>query len=251
MGYINKKLFFVFLALLYFNGCTAQVEKVPDINYIFGKWKCVKQDYRGYQKFSLEQAEQIRHSILIFEKNNFFYEGVKFIEPCSFTNIKISKYDTSAYLGYSVEYVYLKKELAKVLVIEPVDEKGEGACFNECAIFFLKQDTLINICGGYTFYMLKDNNKNEAIRFNGSGDTTKELTLSGIEKSLTLSYEFFKEPDELIIYDQNEKEIFRTGMTVTTKAERETIKLKGVSKLIFKIRCKETNSKWRFSAETK
>jgi antitoxin component YwqK of YwqJK toxin-antitoxin module len=84
-------------------------------------------------------------------------------------------------------------------------------------------------------------------QYEGYGAMTKELTLSGKETSLNLSYEFYKEPDELIVYDQNGKELHRTGMRATTKEVTETINIYDVTKLVFKIESKETNSKWKFS----
>jgi len=41
------------------------------------------------------------------------------------------------------------------LEFTPVDSKGNAACINNCSEYLLKGDTLINICGGYTYYMLR------------------------------------------------------------------------------------------------
>lgn len=122
---------------------------------IFGNWKCVKHDYKGFQKFNLQQAEQIRNSVLSIENHTFRYAKAGFINKCTFFNWKISKYDTTESYGYSIEYRYTKPELAKMLKITPVDNKGNLNCYNECSTFFLKKDTLISICGGYTFYWVK------------------------------------------------------------------------------------------------
>lgn len=87
--------------------------------------------------------------------------------------------------------------------------------------------------------------------FTGTGITIKEALLTGNETELKLSYEFYKEPDELIVYDQNKKELHRTGMRATTKTETATINLNGVTKLVFKIENKDFNSKWKFGVEIK
>jgi hypothetical protein len=125
---------------------------------VYGNWKCVRKDYRGYQKFSLQQAEKIRKATLRIEKTTFSFRDIKFIEPCVFAGWKRSKYDTSEYT--SLALVYTKIELTGIQTLEPVDAKGHPACFNECAIFYLKQDTLINICGGYTYYRVRSRDQN-------------------------------------------------------------------------------------------
>lgn len=85
----------------------------------------------------------------------------------------------------------------------------------------------------------------------GVGSMTKDFLLSGYETELELSYEFYKESDELIVYDQNKKELHRTGIRTTTRVEKATINLTGVTKLIIKIESKETTSKWRISVVVK
>jgi ABC-type transport system involved in multi-copper enzyme maturation permease subunit len=88
-------------------------------------------------------------------------------------------------------------------------------------------------------------------KYQGTGSTTKDLSLTGKETTLKLSYEFYKKPDELIVYDQNGDELHHTGMRVTTKAETVMINLNGVTKLVFKIESKDVSSKWRFSVDVK
>jgi hypothetical protein len=125
-------------------------------NYIFGKWRCVKLDTRGYQKYSLKQAKIIKRSVLNFERNKIYYSDIDFIKSCYFFKLKLSQYDTllsRVYYNMNLEVIYPKSDLAKILVIELVDSNGRHSCFNNCAELFLKQDTLINVCGGYTFYL--------------------------------------------------------------------------------------------------
>lgn len=120
---------------------------------IYGRWKCVKHDYRGYQKFSLKQAEKIKVSVLTLGRNTFYYGNVKFVASCRFSSWKRSKYDISIYSP--LELVYSEEQLKDVILLEPIDGGGKFSCFNDCSIFYLKQDTLINICGGYTYYLKK------------------------------------------------------------------------------------------------
>lgn len=155
ISYMNRK---VLICILVFMWCKSYGQEGFFYDeYIYGKWECVKSDYRGYQKYNFEQAEKIRQSVLNIERHRLYYSGIEFIEPCNYSHFNISNFDTSLFYGYSIEFVYSKKELAKIFVYVPVDEKGNDACFNDCVTLLLKQDTLINICGGYTFYLLKIN----------------------------------------------------------------------------------------------
>lgn len=131
--------------------------------------------------------------------------------------------------------------LSKILVFTPVDEKGELTCYNDCAAIFLKEDTLINVCGGYTFYFVK------YFDFKGGGSITKELSFPESVSAIVINYDFYKEPDELIVSDQNGKVLYRTGMKVTNKTEEEKINLNKVTKVIFKIDSQKTASRWAFS----
>lgn len=156
MKCINR-IFIIITFLLYIQGCESQ--KKGNINeYLTGKWEIILHDYRGYQKFSLAQTNQIEKADLIITEDSYYYEGVGFIDTCQFAKWKKGPYDTSNYYGWSIEFKYSKSELAKFMYIEPVNKQGDFSCYNECNIFFLKQDTLINICGGYTYYLVKSKN---------------------------------------------------------------------------------------------
>ena len=130
--------------------------KPERVRYIIGTWKSVKFEYYGYHKFNSKQAEQIKASKLYIGEHRFMYDSLNFIGPCDYDRFKVTKYDTTKYLGIYLEYIYTKKELSKLLHFEPVDKNGEFSCFTDCAILFLKQDTLISICGGYTNYLIKE-----------------------------------------------------------------------------------------------
>jgi|GEM_PF-2890477 len=153
IGIIKRLIFGVILAFCIKSYSQDKINNKESL--ILGKWICVKHDYSGYNKFSLEQAEKIRVATLNIEKDKYYYSNIEFIESCIYSKFNISSYDTTRYYGYYIEFLYSKKELSKILVYTPVDNEDKPSCFNECATFLLKQDTLINICGGYTFYFLK------------------------------------------------------------------------------------------------
>ena len=87
-----------------------------------------------------------------------YYSNIDFVELCTFSSVKYRKgIDKEDWSGTSFFYRYSKKELSEIIGCELVDKKGEWACYNECALLFLKKDTLINICGGYTLLFKKIN----------------------------------------------------------------------------------------------
>lgn len=247
---INKFFLWFITSIFGAFGCFAQ-QSLNEKATIYGRWKVVKIDYRGYQKFSIEQAKQIRHSILSVQNNTFFYNSIKFIEPCSFYGWNVKNYDTSENQMYNIGFIYSKKELDKLLILEPVDSIGNASCYNECAVFFLKQDTLINICGGYTFYLLKQTSLAKSKNFSGIGSNSKELSVLENSNSMELSYDFYQEADELIVKDQNGNLLFKTGTVTTHKKQTVKLSLKDVSKLVFTIKSEKANSKWRFNVTYK
>ena len=140
--------------------CTANCfSQSTDSNLIrpfnfYGNWKCVKLDTRGYEKYSLEQAKKLEATVLTLEKNTVYYHNIDFIDSCHFTHWRIKNYDTTEW-NLNLGITYRKKELAKMFELEALDDKGSPGCYNNCAIFFLKDDTLINNCGGYYLYLTK------------------------------------------------------------------------------------------------
>lgn len=61
----------------------------------------------------------------------------------------------------SIERKYPENVLAKFLHLLPVQENGDFNCYNECSVFYLKQDTLINICERYTYDLVKSSSEEE------------------------------------------------------------------------------------------
>jgi dipeptidyl aminopeptidase/acylaminoacyl peptidase len=209
---------------------------------IIGNWECVKFNSRGNQKFSISQANQIKKSILVIQKNSFYYNRVKFVDICKFSNWKISLYDTVNLTGNFLDFIYSKKDLINIKVLDPVDNVNEYSCFNNCAEFFLKDDTLINICGGYAYYLKKINYID--FKLKGSGSFIKEFSLVGNESFVYLDYEFFKDPDQLLIFDESGNQLFKSAMTTTSSIKKEKIKLNNIKKVYLKIKPSTSNSMW-------
>lgn len=129
----------------------------------------------------------------------------------------------------------------------PIDENGESACYNECSQLYLKQDTLINLCGGYTFYLMKA--YDDIKEFNGAGTSTQELVLKEGAKEAKVSYEFFKDLDQLTIEDQNGNKLFETAMISTNAEQSVTIPLKNITTLALKIKSQSSDSRWKIKVE--
>ena len=140
----------------YFPSISYAQNKSLLIPNIFGTWSSVKFEYYGYHKFDFNQAQKIKASKLYIGEHRFTYDSLAFIGPCDYDRLEFTKYDTTHFMGVYIEYIYTKNELSKLLNIEPVDKNGDPTCYNECSILFLKQDTLISICGGYTNYLIKE-----------------------------------------------------------------------------------------------
>lgn len=143
---------FIITAIFVVGGTYQQKETYP----IFGKWKCVKLNTQGFQKFQITDAEKLQKSNLTITSTTFGYDEIDFIEPCNFKGWSMRNCDTSENLGITLELLYTKDELSKFIEYSPIDENGEFGCFNDCSIFYMKNDTLINICGGYTLFLIKE-----------------------------------------------------------------------------------------------
>ncbi len=87
--------------------------------------------------------------------------------------------------------------------------------------------------------------------FAGTGSLTKEVLLSGYETKLKLTYEFYKEADQLNVTDKSGKELFTTEMTTTNGRIKTETRLRGVTKLFLKVTSSEASSKWKIRVEIK
>jgi hypothetical protein len=102
---------------------------------------------------------------------------------------------------------------------------------------------LLTFKDGVTFLCEK---QKLSTKFTGSGSMVKEYLLKGKERELNLSYEFFSDPDELIVYDQSKRVLYNSGMQSTKEAVSVNIPLAGVEKLVFRINTKSSKSQWRY-----
>ena len=137
---------------------------------------------------------------------------------------------------FSSSYTFHDSTPALTLYVKEITDKSMKLCFN-------------NKDGCITENYEKKTSTNKSQNYTGTGTTTKELSLSGKETAIKLSYEFYKEPDQLIIEDQNGKQLYKTEMIATNEAQKTTVSLNGVVKLVFKIKSEQPNSKWRFKVE--
>lgn len=141
------------LAILMISSCTTH-EPLE----VIGKWHCVFVDSRGFQKLNSHQRDSLKSSILNITENQIFYEGIEFVDTCRFNSLDIIPYiPDSFYNGLSVQFRYSyeeRREMSKIITLNSNGE--ESTCYNNCSTFLLKEDTLINFCGGYTFYLLKN-----------------------------------------------------------------------------------------------
>jgi hypothetical protein len=105
----KKGLILFFISLSW---CSGIAQSSRQRAYIIGDWKCVKHDYRGLEKFSPEQAGQIRKSILHVEQHTYCFRGVKFKPQCSFEKWQILPFDFSVGIG-SIQRTFSKAQLKK------------------------------------------------------------------------------------------------------------------------------------------
>ena len=87
--------------------------------------------------------------------------------------------------------------------------------------------------------------------YTGTGSQKKEILLSGYETELKLSYDFYKEADQLTVTDKNGKELFSTKMESTNERIEKEISIRGVTNLIFRINSSKPNSKWELELDIK
>ena len=96
-----------------------------------------------------------------------------------------------------------------------------------------------------TFYKEIDDN------YSGGGNHNKELFLSGYETELKISYDFYKEADQLTITDKSGKKLFSTDMVATNGRRTKEIDLCGVTQLVFKVESSNPSSKWKIKVQIK
>ncbi|WP_293299878.1 hypothetical protein [Pedobacter sp. UBA4863] len=87
--------------------------------------------------------------------------------------------------------------------------------------------------------------KKDTVQFVGEGSVVKEIELTGREKQLHLSYEFFTDADELQIFDQNSNMLHSTGIKSTKSKASICIRLQNVTRIIMKINSEMSKSRWK------
>lgn len=265
MGYTSNILM---IGLLMLCSCKNQaqplIQTVKDpLSQIYGRWKFEEDLWKQYTKYTQEQIDSLKETVLKISETQIYFENISFINSCSYSRSKVKVtrlFDKSNIWEYSwyedgerfllrpkdvgpLIYRYTKEELSKM-------SKIELGCDNEPNLntLYLKQDTLIlNYMGGVTLFMTKEPFRKKS--FAGVGKSTKELTLTGEETSLKLSYDFLTEADRLILEDGKGNELFSTDMIATDGMKNAEIFLSGVRKLFFKVKASKSSSKWKFTAE--
>lgn len=91
--------------------------------------------------------------------------------------------------------------------------------------------------------------------YSGVSQVIEEIAISKRKyTTITLSYDFYREPDQLIVEDQQGNILFKTEMTGTERKQVKEIDLsnnRNIEKLFFKINTGKTTSKWKFNVEIK
>lgn len=236
----------LFCILLLFS-CNAQDRHADDEhnsnNPLIGKWKSVRLDKRGFQEFDLEKADLISQSLLIISEDSVAYSSIDFIDLCRFSRWKIEQYDTNEHMGFSLDFLYTKEELSKILLYRPVDQNGNFACYNDCSNFFLKGDTLINICGGYTFFLVRELNSSQI--FSGSGNALKSFNIPNESKELNIEYDFYSAEDQVVIKDAEGNVLFNSNMKTTNGSAIKKISIDTLKKIFIEVKASSDTSKWK------
>src|ERR1700722_397022 len=142
-------LLLVLLSLTWFQGIS-QIRK--DSLNIYGDWKCIKHDYRGIEKFTFQQAEEIRKSVLHIEATTYYFKHITFITKCPFYAWRLKPYEPDDIA--MIDRIFTKAQLKQIFLLDPARINGDDTCYNDCVIL-KKRNILITNCGGYIFYWVK------------------------------------------------------------------------------------------------
>ncbi len=170
MDYI-RNILFVGLFLLSF--CTNQAQDTVSLtDQIYGQWKYENHLWWEYGKYTQNEVDSFKCSILQISRDKIYFEDVIFVDSCSFSeaSIKTSKlldrtneeyhwFEEGSVQLLPTRYTgplvlqYSKKELKKI-------DKIDLGCGYDLSILYLKSDTLIlNYLGGITLFMTKAHSK--------------------------------------------------------------------------------------------
>ena len=217
----------------------------------------VEKDLSGFSTeggvlFSFYDKSTLKKSIITF-----YGEMSKRIDEYYFKNGKLIfvfkqnfYYDKPIYMnGFKVDYIEENRYyFYENKLIKWIDDKKVERNVNEKSNKNIA-NKLVN--DAIAILNLK---KDKSYSFTSCGNYEYELFLSFIIQKINLTYNFYKEPDQLIIEDQKGNIVFKTKMTSTSGEQVKEINLsnrRDIEKLIFKIKTKKTNSKWMFKIEIK
>lgn len=79
----------------------------------------------------------------------------------------------------------------------------------------------------------------------GTGSSTKQYRIKNDLKEVRITYEFFKDADQLIIEDLSSKILYTTNMISTDKEQFITIPVENLKVLVLKIKSESSNSRWK------
>lgn len=170
-----------------------------------------------------------------------------------------------AYTAMSEKGIWNYNPSTKELILKERNILDEWTDFSEAygrakeLTFYLKQlsEDEMELCfnkeGKQLCEKYERNNKYHEIieAYSGSGSQTKEIVLSGYETELKLTYDFYKESDQLIIEDRSGKRLFSTDMIATNGRRIAEVPLRGATRLVFKVTSSASSSKWKIKVEVK
>ena len=143
--------------LLFFFSCANAQNNSNSNEYIYGKWKYVKHLNWRASRYGNKEIESIKHDTLIINEKRIYLKKSKFIETCSYSNIKFSYFfdredkEPNVIEDRALAIKYTKEQLSLFRKIET--NCGQDICLS---VLYLKQDTLIlNYCGGITVFLIK------------------------------------------------------------------------------------------------
>ena len=231
---------------------SCQGEALYTINpadFIYGKWQYERLAWWKFTKYTDEQVAQIKASTLHIEKDRIYFEGIDFVEPCTFTKEEIKLTHMAALHEEDLKlrrsssgplrHEYTLREFQELYEIEL------GLPY-ELALLYLAQETLIvNYCGGVCFFMKKLPHVQQV--YKGAGRAEYALQVPAHSTYVKLNYKL-DQLATLIVKDQDGTVLCHTK--TGAKKEIKTIKLSlsQVSKLTFKVTSPLSDQKWRFNA---
>ncbi len=258
MGNIINKILSGILLLMVCQSAFSQV--VEQSQQVFGNWTSVKSMTKDFTKYNIEQIKILEKSILHVENEKIYFEGLSFIDTCYFSKFKIKYsylFDKSnpEYHWYEggvrllqrkkdtgpLPSIYSRAQLSKFISVDL-------GCGYDLSILFLNKDTLIlNYLGGVTLFLVKI--PNETKTYQGVGSELQIVDWKTDGTFLVLDYNFYAEPDKLIVENIEGNILFQTKMITKKNTIRIPINAIGTKKIFVKINSNKRDSKWSYSVK--